>query len=265
MDISLSNAIITEAAQQGGLPAENQAAAAPRAPQPLLGGENVRVGATLTGDLQKLLAQVRAEQEDKKFQLAQQRLSSVLGALCLLSDVSDAQMKQITELQVKIESLEAMIESETTTTADRKKALEMKRRLEADAQKELEAAEASGDEKEIAIAQKRLDDVRYEIAELDAEIADLDTRIADMKRDVGGIGNEITDLLAKFDYPALVLVLAAITVSASDSLPVDDAAKGGEDEESQKIPTPLEIVRESLEKATEDIREEITEKRIATI
>ena len=68
MDISLSNAIIAEA-QQGGLPAGDLPAAAERVLQPLLGGENVRVVETLTGDLQRLLAQVRAEQDEKKLQL----------------------------------------------------------------------------------------------------------------------------------------------------------------------------------------------------
>ena len=84
MDIALSNAIIAEAQQQGGLPAGDLPAAAERVLKPLLGGANVSVGETLTGDLQKLLAQVRAEQEEKKTQLAHQQLSAVLGQLCTI-------------------------------------------------------------------------------------------------------------------------------------------------------------------------------------
>ena len=61
MDISLSNAIIAEA-QARDLPSLDGAAAT-RVLQPILGGENVRVSTALVGDLQKLLAQVRSEQD----------------------------------------------------------------------------------------------------------------------------------------------------------------------------------------------------------
>ncbi len=241
MDISLSNAIIAETQQQGGLPQENLAAAAERVVQPLLGGENVRVSAALTGDLQKLLAQVRNEQEEKKFQLAQRQLSAVLGQLCAMSDLTDAQRLQVGELQVKIEGLEAAIAREATTLDDRKKALETKRKLEAEERDE------------------------QEIAELEQEIAGLETKIAAQKKEVEGYSHDLTDLLAKLDSPALVLVLAAITVSAADTVTADNAPGTDEVEDEQKIPSPLEIMRDALEKAVEDIREEIVEKRIETV
>ena len=264
MDISLSNAIIAEA-QQGGLPAGDLPAAAERVLQPLLGGENVRVVETLTGDLQRLLAQVRAEQDEKKLQLAHQRLSAVLGQLCAMSDLSDAQQLQVVEMQVKIEELEAAIERETTTAAERKEALEKKRRLEADAQKDLDAAEEAGDEEAIAQAKKKLAGVQDEIAALNDEIAACDARTEDLKKEVERYGGELSDLLAKFDYPALLLVLAAITVSASDTMPPDTVRPDDEEKKDQKIPSPLDIVRESLKKAFEDICEEIAEKRMETV
>ena len=265
MDISLSNAIIAEAQQQGGLPAENLPAAAERVLQPLLGGENVSVGETLTGDLQKLLAQVRAEQEEKKMQLAHQRLSAVLGQLCAMSDLTAAQQQQVTEMQVKIAELEAAIERETTTADDRKEALEKKRKLEADAQKELDDAEKSGDADAIAKAKERLAGLQGEIDALDAEIAEIDARAEDLKKEVAGCGDDLSALLAKLDYSALVLVLAAITVSAADTMPVDNTNQDDEEEKKLKIPSPLDIVRESLKKAFEDICEEIAEKRMETV
>ncbi|MBR0505082.1 MAG: hypothetical protein IJJ84_06710, partial [Kiritimatiellae bacterium] len=82
MDISLSNAIIAEARARD-LPSPDGTAAA-RVLQPILGGENVRVSAALVGDLQKLLAQLRSEQEEKKVQLARLQLSAVLTQLCAM-------------------------------------------------------------------------------------------------------------------------------------------------------------------------------------
>ena len=265
MDISLSNAIIAEAQQQGGLPAGNLPAAAERVLKPLLGGENVSVGETLTGDLQKLLAQVRTEQEEKKMQLAHQRLSAVLGQLCAMSDLSDAQQKQVAEMQVKIAELEAAVERETTTAADRKKAIAKKRDLEAQAQKDLDAAEKAGDEKAIAEAKAKLDEVQGEIDALDGEIKEINARLEGLKKAVEGYGGELADLLAKLDYSALVLVLAAITVSASDTMPADNANHDDEEKKGLKIPSPLDVVRESLKKAFEDICEEIAEKRMETV
>ena len=265
MDITLSNAIIAEAQQQGGLPAGNLPAAAERVLQPLLGGENVRVRETLVGDLQKLLAQVRVEQDEKKMQVAHQRLSAVLGQLCAMSDLSDAQQKQVVEMQMEIERLESAIERETTTAADRQEAIAKKRNLEAEAQKELKAAEEAEDEEAIAEAKAKLDGLQGEIEALDAEIDEIDARIKGLQKEVEGYGAELTDLLAAFDYPALVLVLAAITVSASDTMPVDDASQEDEEKKGLKIPSPLDIVNESLKKAFEDICEEIAQKRMETV
>ena len=264
MDISLSNAIIAETAQQRGLSAENLSAAAARVVRPLLGGENVRVSAALTGDLQKLLAQLRSEQEEKKVQLARLQLSAVLTQLCAMESLTLEQQTQVSAIQVQIEALEAAIKRATTTAAERKKALETKRQLESDAQDELRAAEAKGDKAAIAAAQKKLESAQTQAAALEKEIATLDAEISARKREITGYSAELTDLLAKLDYPALVMVLAAITISAADAEPAD-ALKKEDDADGKGIPTPLEVVRASLEKAVEDIREEIVEKRVETV
>ena len=262
MDISLSNAIIAEARARD-LPSPDGTAAA-RVLQPILGGENVRVSAALVGDLQKLLAQVRSEQDEKKLQLAQQRLSAVFGHLCAMSDVSSAQQAQVVEIQMQIETLEEAIKRETTTVEDRKKDLEKKRRLESDAQKDLESAEKSGDEKAIAEAKERLAGAQAEVVALDKEIAQHNANLTALDNEVSACGDKLAGLIAKLDYPALVLVLAAITITANDVTP-DEARKTDEEAGQKKIPTPLDVLRESLEKAVKDIREEIVEKRIETV
>ena len=265
MDISLSNAIIAEARQQGGLPAETLPADAGRVLKPLLGGTNVSVGATLVGDLDKLLAQVRAEQDEKRLQLAHQQLSAVLTQLSAMADLSVEQQQQVTMMQVKIEALEAAIKRETTTVEERKKALETKRQLEAQAQKDLADAEKAGDEAAVAEAKERLAGVQGEIAALDKEIAALEARIDSQNKDVDDIGRELSALLAKLDYPSLVVVLAAITVSASDTVQQDAGQNKEEDDGKLKIPSPLDVLRDSLEKAFKDLGEEIAEKRMETI
>ena len=262
MDISLRNAIIAEARARD-LPSPDGTAAA-RVLQPILGGENVRVSAALVGDLQKLLAQVRSEQDEKKLQLAQQRLSAVFGHLCAMSDVSSAQQAQVVEIQMQIETLEAAIERETTTVEDRKKDLEKKRSLESDAQKDLESAEKSGDEKAIAEAKERLAGAQAEVVALDKEIAQHNANLTALDNEVSACGDKLAGLIAKLDYPALVLVLAAITITANDVTP-DEVRKPDEEDGQKKIPTPLDVLRESLEKAVKDIREEIVEKRIETV
>ncbi len=262
MDISLSNAIIAEA-QAREQPSQGGAAAA-RVLQPILGGENVRVSAALVGDLQKLLAQVRSEQDEKKLQLAQQRLSAVLGHLCAMSDLSSAQQAQVVEIQMQIKTLEEAVEREATTVEDRKKDLEEKRRLESAAQKDLEDAEKSGDEKAIAEAKERLAGAQAEVVALDKEIAQHNANLTALDNEVSACGDKLAGLIAKLDYPALVLVLAAITITANDVTP-DEVRKPDEEDGQKKIPTPLDVLRESLEKAVKDIREEIVEKRIETV
>ena len=125
-------------------------------------------------------------------------------------------------------------------------------------------AEKSGDEKAIAEAKERLAGAQAEVTALDKEIAQHDANLSALDNEVAACGDNLTSLLAKLDYPALVLVLAAITVTANDVTP-DEARKTDEEAGQKKIPTPLEVLRESLEKAVKDIREEIVEKRIATV
>ena len=60
------------------------------------------------------------------------------------------------------------------------------------------------------------------------------------------------------------LKLILLDDSANDVTP-DEARKTDEEAGQKKIPTPLDVLRESLEKAVKDIREEIVEKRIETV
>ena len=82
---------------------------------------------------------------------------------------------------------------------------------------------------------------------------------------VDDIGRELSDLLVKLDYPSLVVVLAAITVSASNMVPQDAMQDKEEDDGKLKIPSPLDVLRDSLEKAFKELGEEIAEKRMETI
>ena len=255
MDISLSNAIIAETAQARDLSPEGGGvgAAAERVLRPILGGDNVRVSSAITGDLQKLLAQVRAEQENKKVQLAHLQLSAVLGHLSAMADLTASQQAQVSAMQMQIDALEAAVARERTTSAERKKAIETKRQLESDAQDELRKAEQAGDEVAVEAAQKRLAAAQAQVATLEAE-----------EKEIAGYSDDLTALLAKLDYPALVLVLAAISISASDATP-SEARVEDDEQKGKKIPTTLDVVRESLEKAVEDIRDEIVEKRIESV
>ena len=56
----------------------------------------------------------------------------------------------------------------------------------------------------------------------------------------------------------------APVIEPNDVTP-DEARKTDEEAGQKKIPTPLEVLRESLEKAVKDIREEIVEKRIEPV
>lgn len=266
MDISLSNAIIAETVQARDLSPEGGGvgAAAERVLRPILGGDNVRVSSAITGDLQKLLAQVRAEQENKKVQLAHLQLSAVLGHLSAMADLTASQQAQVSAMQMQIDALEAAVARERTTSAERKKAIETKRQLESDAQDDLRAAEQAGDEVAVEAAQKRLAAAQAQVATLEAEIAKIDADIRDAEKEIAGYSDDLTALLAKLDYPALVLVLAAISISASDATP-SEAKVEDDEQKGKKLPTTLDVVRESLEKAVEDIRDEIVEKRIESV
>ena len=131
-------------------------------------------------------------------------------------------------------------------------------------QDDLRAAEQAGDEVAVEAAQKRLAAAQAQVATLEAEIAKIDADIRDAEKEIAGYSDDLTALLAKLDYPALVLVLAAISISASDATP-SEARVEDDEQKGKKIPTTLDVVRESLEKAVEDIRDEIVEKRIESV
>ena len=272
MNISILNNKGADAPVLGAPGAAPQAAPGAGKPvAPLLGGKNVTVTSAGIGDLEKLLMQLKAESDEKRSQLASIKLSGALA-----QSEADAMLV----LSLKIEELEAAIERETTTLAERKTKLEEARRLkeEADAKaaaKEESAAEESETTVETKVETKETETTvketeaeeeaavptEEEIAALEKAVTESEAKIASLQNDVKATRTELQTHVGKLDFKAMQLISDAIRLSADDVESAREIKLDEKDDEEKKKTFPVEILRESIENVLEDLREEILERR----
>ena len=263
---------------------ENQtqnAAGAAKTVAPLLGGKNVTVSSAGIGDLEKLLMQLKAENDEKRSKLASIKLSVALEQLVAKNAIEQSEANAMMILSLKIEELDAAIKRETTTLAERKAQLEEARRLKAEAdekaaQKEdsaeedsqatvetkVETKETKTDAKTAEVKEEEAVPTEEEIAALEKSVTESEAKIASLQSDVKATREELQSHVSKLDFKAMQVLSDAIRLSA------DDASAGREikldekeeTEETQKS-LPVEILREAIQKVVEDLREEITERR----
>ena len=281
MNISILNNKGADAPVLGAPGAAPQAAPGAGKPvAPLLGGKNVTVTSAGIGDLEKLLMQLKAESDEKRSQLASIKLSGALEQLVAQNELAQSEADAMLVLSLKIEELEAAIERETTTLAERKTKLEEARRLkeEADAKaaaKEESAAEESETTVETKVETKETETTvketeaeeeaaiptEEEIAALEKAVTESEAKIASLQNDVKATRTELQTHVGKLDFKAMQLISDAIRLSADDVESAREIKLDEKDDEEKKKTFPVEILRESIENVLEDLREEILERR----
>ncbi|MBP5510390.1 MAG: hypothetical protein J6Z49_05680 [Kiritimatiellae bacterium] len=276
MNISILNKG-AEAPVLGAPGTQPQEAAAGKPVAPLLGGKNVTVTSAGIGDLEKLLMQLRAESAEKRSQLASIKLSGALEQLVAKNAIEQSESNAMQLLALKIEELDAAIERETTTLEERKTQLETARRLKEEADEKAAAKEESAVEESEATVEKEVETketeteiseeaavpTEEEIAALEKAVTESEAMIASLQSNVKATREELQNHIGKLDFKAMQTLSDAIRISASDATAAQEItldAKDKDDEEAKKA-IPVEIIRESIEKVLEDLREEILERR----
>ena len=236
---------------------------------PVLGGENVKVTSGAMSDLEKLVARLKAETDETKMSLTQQRISILSTVLDSMSDrVSAKEREGILEIEkLNGEKTEAEDDlagymSEKTEVEGRIAALD----LEISAlEKQIEQAVQDGADHREQVAklkaqraeeQAKLDKINDAISSANAKISGFDVKIA-----------ECSQAIAKTTLNEVASALRFAANEKTSSPPsVDDGAESNAErvkQEKKAEETDIgNVIRESLDKIDAQIRKVLDESQM---
>ncbi|MBO7686674.1 MAG: hypothetical protein J6V72_09830 [Kiritimatiellae bacterium] len=236
---------------------------------PVLGGENVKVTSGTMSDLEKLVARLKAETDDTKMSLAQQRISILATVLDSMADrISESERNSLLEIG-KLNGQKALVESELagykaekTEAEGRIAALD----LEISAlEKAIERAVQDGADHREQVAklkalrakeQAKLDKINDAISSANAKISGIDVKIA-----------ECSQAIAKTTLNEVASALRFAANEKTSSPPsVDDGAESNAErvkQEKKAEETDIgNVIRESLDKIDAQIRKVLDESQM---
>ena len=239
---------------------------------PLLGGPSVSVTQAPSSDLEKLVAQLKNENDDQKASLAKQRLSSILGVYTtrygeltsqqtqaleeiasnnaaiagLMPDYQQAQADlaaadaQRVIMEAKIEELDRAIERAVADgKAHRETVAKLKEQLAKDQDNEDLKAELAKEEATVAALEKEQagleKDRQTAIAQLGAQEAKLDSlnaAVDKLKGEIAALEKSNADLGAKLGSQTIANLLAALD-DDSASEPTERNVSNAEEEKAK--------------------------------
>ena len=236
---------------------------------PVLGGENVKVTSGAMSDLEKLVAQLKAETDDTKMSLAQQRISILATVLDSMADrISESERNTLLEIEkLNLEKSEAENTlagylSEKTASEGRISALDLQ--ISA-LEKAIERAVQDGVDHREQVAklkaqradeQAKLDEINDAIASANAKISGIDVKIA-----------ECSQAIAKTTLNEVASALRFAANEKTSSPPsVDDGAESNAErvkQEKKAEETDIgNVIRESLDKIDAQIRKVLDESQM---
>ena len=227
----------------------------------VLGGENVKVTSGAMTDLEKLVAQLKSENEDAKLSVSQRRIS-------ILQTVLDSMRDRITQAEreslVKIEELNGEKAGAETELAglQRDKASTEGRIAELD----MKIAEL---EKAVARAVQDGEDHREQVEKLKAQRAEerekldrIDTAIESANAKIAGIDVKIAECTNTIAATTLNEVASALRAAARDAGSSPSAEETGDERNADRVERDRKeeaadignVIRESLDKIEGQIR-----------
>ena len=236
---------------------------------PVLGGENVKVTSGTMSDLEKLVARLKAETDDTKMSLAQQRISILATVLDSMADrISESERNTLLEIEkLNLEKSEAENTlagylSEKTASEGRITALDLQ--ISA-LEKAIERAVQDGVDHREQVAklkaqradeQAKLDEINDAIASANAKISGIDVKIAECSQSIAKTTlNEVANAL-RF----------AANEKTSSPPSVDDGAESNAErvkQEKKAEETDIgNVIRESLDKIDAQIRKVLDESQM---
>ena len=233
---------------------------------PVLGGENVKVTSGTMSDLEKLVARLKAETDDTKMSLAQQRISILATVLDSMADrISESERNSLLEIEkLNLQKSEAENKlagylSEKTAAEGRITALDLQ--ISA-LEKAIERAVQDGVDHREQVAklkaqrQKKLDQINDAISSANAKISGIDVKIA-----------ECSQAIAKTTLNEVASALRFAANEKTSSPPsVDDGAESNAErvkQEKKAEETDIgNVIRESLDKIDAQIRKVLDESQM---
>ena len=233
---------------------------------PVLGGENVKVTSGTMSDLEKLVARLKAETDDTKMSLAQQRISILATVLDSMADrISESERNSLLEIE-KLNLQKSAAEnklagylSEKTASEGRITALDL---------------QISALEQAIERAVQDGVDHREQVAKLKAQRADeqakldkINDAISSANAKISGIDVKIAECSQAIAKTTLNEVANALRIAASgDAEPPTEVRESNEDrveKDKKEAATNIgNIISDALDKIDDQIRKVLDENQV---
>ena len=226
---------------------------------PVLGGENVKVTSGTMSDLEKLVARLKAETDDTKMSLAQQRISILATVLDSMADrISESERNSLLEIEkLNLQKSEAESKLEGRITALDLQISALEQAIERAVQDGVDHREQVAKLKaQRAEEQAKLDKINDAISSANAKISGFDVKIA-----------ECSQAIAKTTLNEVASALRFAANEKTSSPPsVDDGAESNAErvkQEKKAEETDIgNVIRESLDKIDAQIRKVLDESQM---
>lgn len=214
-----------------------------QASAPILGGANVRVAAG-GGDLEKLLAQMQLEDEEKRLKMARERLASVLDLIEAMNAQQasahseaytkiDQYAREMEEIEAAISAKEQEISRQDTTIQQAQRDVSSAQQVSDRAQREVASAQRAVDS-----AQTALDGLTQRPGESDADFA---ARQAQAEADLAQAQQALANTQASAGQASAALSMA------QDNLAAAQASKTQMESEKSALQTRLSDLAEDID------------------
>ena len=236
---------------------------------PVLGGENVKVTSGAMSDLEKLVARLKAETDETKMSLTQQRISILSTVLDSMSDrVSAKEREGILEIEkLNGEKTEAEDDlagymSEKTEVEGRIAALD----LEISALgKGIERAVQGGEDHREQVAK-----LKTQRDEEQAKLDQINTAIESANSKIAGIDVKIAECTKAIAQTTLNEVASALRAAARDALLSSSATESTDESNAERVKKDMKeeetdignVIRVSLDKIGEQIHKVLDESQM---
>ena len=234
---------------------------------PLMSGASLEVTSGATTDLEKLVAQLKNENDDARLSVAHRRiaiLKTVLDSMAFrISETQRMNLMSLERLSVELSTVEVELkgfEAEKAAAESRSAELDAKiKALEEAIKQAIEDGEAHRDQMEELKRQKEQEDAK--IRRLTNSIESAANKIAEMK-------GKVAEYTAAIGAATLDEVAAAVKAAAGEVKPAsDDDSNSDREKDAKKIEEQdvVSVIRDALDKISADLSRTIEEKRLHTV
>jgi len=260
MDIKLNLAKLMTATAAESKLAEEQSASQGTQLGPILSGKSLNVTSAMSGDLEKLVAQLKSENENTRMSVSQRRVAILQTVLDTLSDkLTSAEKENLLRIEElngeKTEANEELagLKGQKATTEKLINELDLKI---AALEKQIEAAVADG-----AKHREQVAELKSQRAEEQARLDSIEGAIKSVSARISGIDGKIAKCTEAIGSATLNVVSTALRAAANDETATPDRAETVAErnkKEAHAIENDISrIIAEALDKIDSEISKEI--------